>query len=57
LKTLEESSRSYNFNHGYVGELLDKEDQLKKAQAQILSAAISLKAEHSSIDGKVNNLV
>ena len=32
---LKESSRSYNFNHGYVAELLDKEDQLKKAQNEI----------------------
>jgi hypothetical protein len=24
--TLKESSRSYEFNHGYVAELLDKED-------------------------------
>ena len=31
-KSLEDSSRSYKFNHGYVSELMDKEEQLKKAQ-------------------------
>ena len=55
--TLKESSRSYEFNHGYIAELLDKEEQLKKAKQQIDSASISLKAERSSIDGTINSLI
>ena len=55
--TLKESSRSNEFNHGYIAELLDKEEQLKKAKQQIDSASVSLKAERSSIDGTINSLI
>jgi hypothetical protein len=35
MKTLEQSSRLEKFDHGYVEELIEKEEQLKKAQEQI----------------------